>query len=391
MLNVFIPRERRRGETRVAATPETVRRMVKLGLAVAIERGAGEAAFFPDAELEAAGARLLADPVAGWGEADVVLKVAAPDAYEGLPGHEAEALKPGAVLIGFLSPYKNPEAVRLLAEGNVTSLALELVPRVTRAQSMDALSSQASIAGYKAVLLAAWRLPKYFPLLMTAAGTIKPGRVVVMGAGVAGLQAIATAKRLGAVVEVSDIRLAVKEQVESLGGRFIELPLQESGEGAGGYAREMGEEFLARQREIVKRHLSAADAVITTALVPGRRAPLLVTADMVAAMRPGSIVVDLAVEQGGNCELSQADREVVVENGVLILGPSNLAAAQPYDASLLYARNVLSLLQLLLDKEGKLAVDLGDEVVAGALLTHEGKVRHAPTAELLGARPEVPA
>lgn len=390
MLNVFIPKERRRGETRVAATPETVRRMVKMGLAVGIERGAGGAAFFPDAEFEAAGARIVADPVSGWGEADAVLKVTAPDAYEGLPGHEAEALKNGAVLIGFLSPYKNPEAVRLLAEGGVTSLALELVPRVTRAQPMDALSSQASIAGYKAVLLAAWRLPKYFPLLMTAAGTIKPGRVVVMGAGVAGLQAIATAKRLGAVVEVSDVRPAVKEQVESLGGRFIELPLQESGEGAGGYAREMGEEFLARQREIVKRHLSAADAVITTALVPGRRAPLLVTSDMVAAMRPGAVVVDLAVEQGGNCELSQADREVV-ENGVLILGPSNLAAAQPHDASLLYARNVLSLLQLLLDKEGKLAVNLGDEIVAGALLTHEGAVRHAPTAELLGVPPGVPA
>jgi H+-translocating NAD(P) transhydrogenase subunit alpha len=390
MLNVFIPRERRRGETRVAATPETVRRMVKLGLAVLVERGAGDAAFFPDADFEAAGARIVADPASGWGEADVVLKVTAPDAYEGLPGHEAEALKPKAVLIGFLSPYKNPEAVRLLADGNVTSFALELVPRVTRAQPMDALSSQASIAGYKAVLLAAWRLPKYLPLLMTAAGTIKPGRVVVMGAGVAGLQAIATAKRLGSVVEVSDIRPAVKEQVESLGGRFIELPLQESGEGAGGYAREMGEEFLTRQREIVKRHLAAADAVITTALVPGRRAPLLVTAEMVAAMRPGAMIIDLAVEQGGNCELSQPDREVV-ENGVLILGPSNLAAAQPYDASLLYARNALSLLQLLLDKEGKLAVDLGDEIVAGALLTHEGKVHHAPTAELLGAPPGVPA
>jgi H+-translocating NAD(P) transhydrogenase subunit alpha len=390
MLNVFIPRERRRGETRVAATPETVRRMVKLGLAVLVERGAGEAAFFPDAEYEAAGARLAADPAEAWEAADVVLKVTAPDAHEGLPGHEAEAMKPGAVLIGFLSPYRNPEAVRLLADGKVTSFALELLPRVTRAQPMDALSSQASIAGYKAVLLAAWRLPKYFPLLMTAAGTIKPGRVVVMGAGVAGLQAIATAKRLGAVVEVSDIRPAVKEQVESLGGRFIELPLQESGEGTGGYAREMGEEFLSRQREIVKRHLAAADAVITTALVPGRRAPLLVTAEMVAAMRPGAMIIDLAVEQGGNCELSQADREVV-EGGVLILGPSNLAAAQPYDASLLYARNVLSLLQLLLDKEGRLAVDLGDEIVAGTLLTHEGKVHHAPTADLLGAEREVPA
>lgn len=385
MLNVFIPRERRPGETRVAATPETVRRMAKQGLAVLIERRAGEASFFPDADYEAAGARLLDDPAEGWGTADVVLKVAPPDAYEGLPGHEAEALKPGAVLIGFLAPYRNPDVVRLLAEGRVSSFALELVPRVTRAQPMDALSSQASIAGYKAVLLAAWRSPKYLPLLMTAAGTIKPARVVVMGAGVAGLQAIATAKRLGAVVEVSDIRPAVKEQVESLGGRFIELPLAESGEGAGGYAREMGEDFLRRQREIVERHLAAADAVITTALVPGKRAPLLLTTEMVEAMRPGSIVVDLAVEQGGNCELSQPDREVV-HNGVVILGPSNLAAAQPHDASLLYARNALSLLQLLVDKEGKLALDLADEIVAGTLLTHEGQVHHAPTAELLKAQ-----
>ncbi|MFP5286596.1 MAG: NAD(P)(+) transhydrogenase (Re/Si-specific) subunit alpha, partial [Thermoanaerobaculia bacterium] len=265
MLNVFIPRERRPGETRVAATPETVRRMVKAGFAVSIERRAGEASFFPDADFEAAGARLLGDPAEGWGSADVVLKVSPPDAWEGLPGHEAEAMKSGAVLIGFLAPYRNPETVRLLAQGGVSSFALELVPRVTRAQPMDALSSQASIAGYKAVLLAAWRSPKYLPLLMTAAGTIKPARVVVMGAGVAGLQAIATAKRLGAVVEVSDIRPAVKEQVESLGGRFIELPLAESGEGTGGYAREMGEDFLRRQREIVQRHLASADAVITTA------------------------------------------------------------------------------------------------------------------------------
>jgi NAD(P) transhydrogenase subunit alpha len=389
MVKVFVPRERRPGETRVAATPETVRRMVKLGLAVAVERGAGEASLFHDADFETAGASLVDDPAAAWESADVVLKVTAPDAFEGLPGHEAEGLKPGAVLIGFLAPYRHPDMVRTLAAGNVTSLALELVPRVTRAQPMDALSSQASIAGYKAVLLAAWRLPKYFPLLMTAAGTIKPARVVVMGAGVAGLQAIATAKRLGAVVEVSDIRAAVKEQVESLGGKLIELPQAESGEGQGGYAREMGEDFLRRQREIVQRHLSQADAVITTALVPGRPAPRLVTAEMVRAMRPGAIIVDLAVEQGGNCELSQPDREVV-ENGVVIFGPSNLAATMPHDSSLLFARNVLSLLQLLLDKEGNLAVDTGDEVVAGALLTHAGQVVHQPTAERLAA-PEVPA
>ncbi len=389
MAKVFIPRERRPGETRVAATPETVKRMVKQGLEVAVERGAGLASLFSDAEFGAAGARLVDDPAAAWESADVVLKVTPPGRFEGLPGDEAEGLKPGAVLIGFLAPYRNLDMVRTLAAGDVTSLALELVPRVTRAQPMDALSSQASIAGYKAVLLAAWRLPKYLPLLMTAAGTIKPARVVVMGAGVAGLQAIATARRLGAVVEVSDIRAAVKEQVESLGGKFIELPQAESGEGQGGYAREMGEDFLRRQREIVQRHLAAADAVITTALVPGRPAPRLVTAEMVHAMRPGAVIVDLAVEQGGNCELSRADSEVV-ENGVVILGPSNLPAAMPHDASLLYARNVHSLLQLVVDKEGKVAPNLDDEIIAGSLLTHGGKVHHQATAGQLQPQ-EVPA
>ena len=384
MAKVFIPRERRPGETRVAATPETVRRMAKLGLEPLVEAGAGEASLFRDADFEAAGARLVADAAEAWKTADVVLKVAPPEAT-----NEAGRLKPGAVLIGFLAPHRELEMVRLLAAGGATSFALELLPRVTRAQPMDALSSQASIGGYKAVLLAAWRLPKYLPLLMTAAGTIKPARVVVMGAGVAGLQAIATAKRLGAVVEVSDVRPAVKEQVESLGGRFIELPLAESGEGQGGYAREMGEDFLRRQREIVQRHLAAADAVITTALVPGKPAPRLITAEMVRAMRPGAVIVDLAVEQGGNCELSQPDREVL-ENGVLILGPSNLAAAMPHDASLLYARNVFALLQILLDKEGKLAPDLNDEILAGALLTHGGTVVHKPTAERLDLQ-EVPA
>ena len=374
MVKILIPREKRPGETRVAATPETVRRMAKLGLDVTVERGAGQASLFQDADFEAAGAHLIPEAGDALASADVVLRVTAPD--------EAAGLNPGAVLIGLLAPHRHLDLVRTWATGQVTSFAMELVPRVTRAQAMDALSSQASIAGYKAVLLAAWRLPKYLPLLMTAAGTIKPARVVVMGAGVAGLQAIATAKRLGAVVEVSDVRPAVKEQVESLGGRFIELPQMESGEGQGGYAREMGEEFLRRQREIVHRHVAAADAVVTTALVPGRPAPRLVTAETVRAMRPGSVIVDLAVEQGGNCELSQADREVV-ENGVLILGPSNLPAAMPHDASLLYARNVFALLQLLLDKEGKLAVNLDDEVVAGTLLTHAGQVVHKPTAERL--------
>lgn len=380
MANVFIPRERRPGETRVAATPDTVKRMVKQGLAVTVERGAGESSAFLDAEYEAAGARLTDDPVEAAGAADILLSVRPLDA------EDVPALKPGAVVVGLLAPHQNLDLVRSLAQHRVTSLAMELIPRITRAQSMDALSSQASIAGYRAVLLAAWRLPKYFPLLMTAAGTIPPARVVIMGAGVAGLQAIATARRLGAVVEVSDVRPVVKEQVESLGGKFIPLPTPAdapSGEGQGGYAREMGEEFLRQQREIVKKHLANANAVITTALVPGRRAPILVTTEMVEAMRPGSVVIDLAVEQGGNCELSRADQEVL-HNGVLILGPSNLAAGMPSDASTLYAKNVLALLQEIW-KDGKITVDAADEILSGTLLTHEGAVLHKPTAELLGA------
>jgi NAD(P) transhydrogenase subunit alpha len=382
MVKVFVPREARPGEARVAATPDTVRRLRKQGVEVVVEKGAGERAYFSDADYETAGAVLAADPAASWAEADVVLKVVAPDRFDGMAAHEAAGMKRGALLACLLAPYKNNDTIRLLAERGVSSLALELVPRTTRAQAMDVLSSQASIAGYKAVLLAAERLPKYFPLLMTAAGTIKPSRVVVMGAGVAGLQAIATAKRLGAVVEVSDIRPAVKEQVESLGAKFIELPMQESGEGAGGYAREMGEDFLRRQREIVQRHLAAADAVITTALIPGRPAPLLVTQEMVEAMRRGSVIVDLAVEQGGNCAVSQADQEVL-HDGVLVLGPSNLAASLPTDASTLFARNLLSLLALVISKEGALSLPLEDNIIAATLVTHDGQVVHGPTAERL--------
>lgn len=374
MTTVFIPQERQPGERRVAATPETVKKMVGRGLAVVVEQGAGTAAYFFDADYRAAGAALAAEPA--YDQADAVLKVAPPTA------EEAARLKPGAVLIGFLAAHRNLAAVRQLADRGVTTLALELVPRVTRAQPMDALSSQANVAGYRAVLLAAGRLPKYFPLMMTAAGTVKPARVVVMGAGVAGLQAVATARRLGAVAEVSDIRQAVKEQVESLGAKFIELPLVESGEGAGGYAREMSADFLARQREIVKRHVAAADVVITTALVPGKRAPLLLTRDMVTAMKPGSVVVDLAISEGGNCELSKADEETVAD-GVTVLAPANLAAAVPHDASALYARNVLALLLEVVGPEGTLAIDFGNEIVDGATLTHGGEVRHAATAELL--------
>jgi len=381
MTAVFVPKETHAGETRVAATPETVGKMAKDGLEVAVEAGAGAASWFSDAAYEKAGARLVpaAEAPAAWGAADAVLVVRPPEL------EWARRLRPGAVLVGLLAPYRSAELVRALAEGRVSSLAMELVPRISRAQSIDALSSQASIAGYKAVLVAAARLGRYFPLLMTAAGTIPPSRVVVMGAGVAGLQAIATAKRLGAVVEVSDIRPAVKEQVESLGGKLIELPTAESAEGAGGYAREMSQEFLERQREIVTRHLAAANVVITTALVPGKPAPRLLTVAMVEAMRPGAVVVDLAIEQGGNCELSRADEEVR-HGGVTILAPSNLAATLPEDASTLYARNVLALVQLLRKTGGpgpESPLDLEDEVVAGSLLTHDGRIVHEPTAEAL--------
>jgi len=380
MAKVFIPKERSVGETRVAATPETVKRLVNEGLEVRIETGAGAQSFFSDEAYVQAGAQIANEPQPEWSQADVVLKVGPlVDEIPGAAAKEAESMRQGAIAIGLLNPLQNIESVRQLAQGKVTSLSMELIPRITRAQSMDALSSQANIAGYKSVILAAHRFGRYFPLLMTAAGTIKPARVVIMGAGVAGLQAIATAKRLGAVVEVSDIRPIVKEQVESLGGRFIELPLEESGEGTGGYAKEMGEEFLNRQREILTQHVSAADIVITTAQVPGKRAPLLLTTEMVEHMHPGSIVVDLAAEQGGNCELTRAGEEVD-HNGVAILGPLNVAASMPIDASTVYARNILALL-LLMVKEGTLEVDLEDEVIAGSLLTHDGKIVHQPTAE----------
>jgi NAD(P) transhydrogenase subunit alpha len=378
MLKILIPKERQAGETRVAATPETVKRLVKEGLEVAVESGAGEGAYLLDDRYQAAGARIATDLAAEWASADAIFKVAALGANAKLGKDEAAALKPGALIISFLQPHRNLAMVKAMAAGKVSALAMELVPRITRAQSMDALSSQANIAGYKAVLLAASKLHRYFPMLMTAAGTIPSAKVVIMGAGVAGLQAIATAKRLGAVVWVSDVRPVVKEQVESLGGKFIDLPTQESGEGQGGYAKEMSKDFLARQQAVIKEHLSTADVVITTALIPGKPAPRLVTADMVQAMRPGSVIVDLASEQGGNCELTEAGQEVV-KHHVTIIGPTNLPASMAFDASTLYSRNVLELALLAL-KGGKLNLDLGDEIIKGALLTHDGAITHAPTA-----------
>lgn len=381
MLKVFVPKERRAGETRVAATPDTIKKLIKENIEVIVEAGAGEAASFIDAAYEAAGAKLTKDLATAWSTADIVLKISEPAQNDDLGKHEADALKPGAVIAGLMSPHRNLDMVKRLVQNKVSAFAMELVPRITRAQSMDVLSSQANIAGYKAVLLGAVNLPKYFPLLMTAAGTIQPARVVIMGAGVAGLQAIATAKRLGAVVEVSDIRPAVKEQVQSLGAKFIDLPNLESGEGQGGYAKEMSAEFIQKQQAVLKARIVLADVVITTALIPGRPAPKLVTADMVQGMKPGSVIIDLAVEQGGNCELSEAGK-TVIKHGVKIMGEANLPATMPYDASTLFARNVHALL-MLFAKGGELKLDLNDEVIVGTLLTHDGKVMHAPTAQLI--------
>ncbi len=375
MATIFVPKETSEGEARVAAVPETVRRYVKDGLSVFIEAGAGSASNFDDNSYTEAGATIVnADE--GWSKADLILKVTPPSAAQiGL-------MRKGAIIASFIYPSRNLEIVKALRERGVSSFAMELVPRITRAQTMDALSSQASIAGYKAVLLAAGRLGKYFPLLMTAAGTIKPARVVIMGAGVAGLQAIATAKRLGAVVEVSDIRPAVKEQVESLGGKFIALPMEESGEGTGGYAKEMSEDFLRRQREIVAERVAASDVVITTAQVPGKKAPTLVTEEMVRSMKHGSVIIDLAVDSGGNCELSEPEREVE-KHGVHILGFSNLPATVPQDASTMYSRNLVALLGEFV-KAGEINMDLANDVIDPTLLVHEGEVRHQPTKEMMG-------
>ena len=379
---VLIAKESAAGELRVAATPETVKRLVKDGLSVVVESGAGAGANIADAKYSEAGASVAPDAKAAWGSADLVLKVQPPQQNAALGAHEASLLKPGAIVITHMWPHKNLEAVKLLAERKISSLAMDLIPRISRAQVMDSLSSQANIAGYKAVVLAASRLGKYFPLLMTAAGTIQPSKVVIMGAGVAGLQAIATARRLGALVEVSDIRPAVKEQVESLGAKFIDLPMQESGEGQGGYAKEVSADFLAKQQAVLTAKIAAADVVITTAQVPGRPAPKLVSEAMVKAMRQGSIIVDIAADSGGNCELTENNKEVT-KHGVLIMGYSNLPNSMPEDASNLYARNVYALVKLINDK-GALKLDLADEIIAGALLTSDGAVRHAPTAEALG-------
>ncbi len=357
------------GENRVAATPDTVAGFRKKGFLLNVEAGAGERSFYPDQEYRSAGAEIVTP--GSWLDYDVILTVS-PWSKDGV----LPKISQGALLVGFLDPYLHQQELVQLAADGVSTASVELVPRITRAQTMDALSSQASVAGYKAAVLAANTLAQYFPLMMTAAGTVSPARVVVMGGGVAGLQALATAKRLGSVVEVSDIREAVREQVESLGGRFIDLPeLESSGEGAGGYAKEMTPEFLAEQRKIVAQRVAQADVVIATAQVPGKRAPLLITREMVESMRPGGVIVDLAAAQGGNCELTVSG-QTTVHNGVTIIGPSNLAADVGHDASRLYARN-LEALVLHLTQENTvqpLAMDLDDEITSQVLVTHAGAI-----------------
>src|ERR1700676_445271 len=376
---IGVPTEIEPGERRVALVPETVARLVKAGNAVRVQRGAGHAAAFVDAAYEAAGATLAPDAAGVFGEADLIAKVQRPN------DAELKSMRAGQVLLAFLSPLGDPASVERYAKQKITALSTDAIPRTSRAQSMDALSSQANIGGYKAALLAAEHLPRFFPMLTTAAGTGAPAKVLILGAGVAGLQAIAPARRLGAVVSGYDTRAVVKEQVQSLGASFLELDLGVDAEGAGGYAKALTPEQETLQQELLAQHLATIDVVITTAAVPGRRAPLLLTEAAVVAMKPGSVIVDLAAETGGNCALTKPG-EVSVAHDVTIVGTTNLPSTMPYHASLLYSRNVYALLQLLI-KDGALNLDLGDEIVKGTTLTKDGEILHEPTlAALAGSK-----
>jgi NAD(P) transhydrogenase subunit alpha len=381
-MRIGAPKETVEGERRVALVPEVVQKLTRAAgdngqpeHEVLVERGAGAEALIPDQSYEEAGAKLV-DAADVWG-ADLVVKVAAPNE------EETARLRPETVLIGFLAPLTNGEGIRAIAQTSATSFAMEAIPRISRAQSMDALSSQANIAGYRAALIGAQELGRYYPMLMTAAGTIRPATVLILGAGVAGLQAIATARRLGAVVQGYDVRAAVKEQVESLGAHFLEFDLGEDLEGAGGYAKELTPEQQASQQEQMVEAISKVDVVITTALVPGRRAPILVTEEAVKRMKPGAVIVDLAGEQGGNCELSEPGQSIV-RYDVKILAPLNVPSTMAEHASQLYARNVQALLELMV-KEGRLELDFDDEVIAGACITRNGEIVHEGARQTAGA------
>jgi proton-translocating NAD(P)+ transhydrogenase subunit alpha len=371
-MKISVPKERRPHERRVAASPDTVKRLVGMGHELVVETGAGAGAAFNDDAYKAAGAAIARDAAEALGAGEIVLKVQRP-----LPD-ELRAMRRGCVLVAMLAPLQHGDEVPAYASAGVTAFAMELVPRISRAQSMDVLSSQANLAGYRIVLEAATAFGRALPMMMTAAGTVPPARVLVMGTGVAGLQAIATARRLGAIVSATDVRLAAKEQVESLGASFlvVDLEAMKAMETSGGYAKEMGEDFARRQREHVSEALKKIDIAITTALVPGRRAPVLITREMVAMMQPGSVIADLAVEQGGNVEGNVAGETVVTPGGVSILGPLNVPSHIPVDASRLYARNLLAFLALIIDKDKALKIDPTDEIVKATLLAHDGAVVH---------------
>lgn len=370
-IQVAVPKETLPGEQRVALVPDLVQRFVKLGITVMIERGAGLASHFPDTAYPPEVIWVNTDQLATqlYAQADVVLKVQPPTEAE------IAQLKPGAIVIGFMAPHRYPERVRLMQERQITSFAMELVPRISRAQSMDALSSQAAVAGYKAVLIAANLSGRFYPMLTTAAGTIRPSKVLVLGAGVAGLQAIATAKRLGAMVEAYDVRAAVKEQVQSLGATFINTGV--TAEGSGGYARELTAEEKQQSQAVLEQHLLKADAIITTAAIPGRTAPVLISAAIVQQMKPGTVIFDLAAESGGNCELTQAGKTIEV-GGVVIAGPENVPSLLAVHASEMYAKNLLNFFSPLV-QAGALSLDWNDEIVKGSALTHDGKIVHEPT------------
>lgn len=379
-MKIAVPKETIPGERRVAFVPESIKKLAKSGASVVVEAGAGDAALIPDRDYTAAGAttepdlgRLLAD-------ADVVLKVQ-PPVKDASGSSDADRLKSGAVLVCTLRPTINLELIKTLQERRITAFGMDCIPRTTRAQSMDTLSSQANIAGYKAVLLAAAELPKYFPMLMTAAGTVLPAKVFVIGAGVAGLQAIATAKRLGATVEGTDTRPVVKEQIESLGARYVGVDTSEQAQDAGGYAKQLSQDFYKKQSELIAKHCATADVVITTALIGGVIAPKLITEDMVIGMRPGSVIVDVAAEGGGNCALTEPGHNVV-KHGVTILGPTNLPATVPTHASMLYSRNVTEFLGLFLNN-GQINLDWNDDILKGAVVVHDGEIKHAPTREAM--------
>ncbi|NPU98211.1 MAG: Re/Si-specific NAD(P)(+) transhydrogenase subunit alpha [Candidatus Omnitrophica bacterium] len=382
-MRIGVPKESFPGERRVAVIPDQLPALTKAGLEIWLEAGAGQAAGYPDPLYQEKGARIVPDRREVFASADVIVQINALGANPEKAAEDLRLMREGQVLIGLLDPLSEPKGIEEAAAAKITAFSLEMMPRITRAQSMDVLSSMATIAGYKAVILAAAELPKMFPMMMTAAGTIAPARVFVIGAGVAGLQAIATARRLGAVVQGYDVRPAVKEQVESLGAKFVELALETQGaEDAGGYAKAQGEDFYARQREMMARVVADNDVVITTALIPGQKAPVLITREMVQGMAPGSVIVDLAAERGGNCELTRPG-EAVTEHGVTILGPLRLPSSIPFHASRMFSKNIVTFL-LHLAKKGSLQIDLEDEITRETLMTRGGEILHPRLRQLLG-------